>query len=141
MRISGEINKYFIKHVFFQEVEDEQGLDSDDDDDLSERLEGIDLDDADEVWKRLTPEERAEFQKMCATGNIQDLVPDFVPWWDSEESSPKIELVQDVTDLDPGKEIVKVEHPKSDVKTKFENKRPTVDRASIVPLKSLLGER
>jgi hypothetical protein len=107
---------------------------------LSERLEGIDLDDADEVWKRLSAEERAEFQKMCATGNIQELVPDFVPWWDSEKSSPKIKLVQDVTDLNSEKKDV-VKASKSDITPKFENKRPTVDRASIVPLKSLLGER
>lgn len=109
---------------------------------MSERLEGIDLDDADEVWKRLSAEERAEFQKMCASGNIQELVPDFVPWWDSEKSSPKIELVQDVTDLNSGKkDDEKAEASKSDITPKFENKRPTVDRASIVPLKSLLGER
>jgi len=51
--------------------EDEQSddnLDSDDDEELVDRLEGVNLDDADEVWKRLTPAERSEFQRMCTNG-------------------------------------------------------------------------
>jgi hypothetical protein len=58
----------------------EEGLDSDDDDDLAERLEGVDLDDADQVWSQLTADERAEFERMCSSGKIEDLVPEFVPW-------------------------------------------------------------
>jgi len=113
-------------HFSFQDAEDDD-LDSDDDDDLAERLEGVDLEDADQVWTRLTPEERAEFEKMCATGNIQNLVPEFVPWWDPRKN--EVKLVQDVAYHEGQKDSDEA------------NARPTFDVASIPPLKSLIGDK
>lgn len=99
---------------------------------MAERLEGVDLDDADEVWKKLTPEERSEFQRMCSTGNIESLVPAYVPWWDAPETT-KVELVKDITEAEP---VKTEEDDKSDVAS-----RPKVDRSSIASLKSLIGDR
>ncbi len=101
---------------------------------MAERLEGVDLDDADEVWKKLTPEERSEFERMCATGNIESLVPVYVPWWDMPEAG-KVELVKDITEPEPVKTEAEGEE-KSDIVDV-----PKVDRASIVSLKSLIGDR
>lgn len=50
-------------------------------DELSSRLGGVSLDDADAVWQRLTPSERAEFEKLLQTGGITELLPKFSPWW------------------------------------------------------------
>lgn len=109
--------------------EDEGGdddLDSDDDVDLADRLEGIDLDDADEVWKRLTPDERKEFENMCSSGTISELVPKYVPWW--EESQSPVNLIQEVT------------NDAQENKTEASN-QPKVDPNKIVPMKSLLGDK
>ena len=102
---------------------------------MAERLEGVDLDDADEVWKKLTPEERSEFERMCATGNIESLVPAYVPWWDVPDAT-KVELVKDITEVDPKKDPENAEDDKSDVVA-----RPKVDRSSIASLNSLIGDR
>jgi hypothetical protein len=116
--------------IIFQVDDDE--LDSDDDDDLAERLEGVDLDDADEVWKKLTPAEREEFEKMCSTGQIQDFVPKFVPWWDLDEEKPA--LVQEIEDPKPEVVDGAEKSTKSDA-------RPTFDLSTIASLKSLIGDK
>lgn len=58
-------------------------IDTDDDSipDLSERLQGIDLNDADNVWKCLTDEEKNEFEQLLSSGDIIEVIPEFVPWW------------------------------------------------------------
>ena len=116
--------------LLFQE-EDDDGLDSDDDDDLAERLADVDLDDADEVWKRLAPSERAEFEKMCSTGKIQDFVPKFVPWWDFDEEKPV--LVQEIDDQKP-------EDLGAD-KSGTADARPPFYLSTIASLKFLIGEK
>ena len=118
-----------FQHKNSQQDAEGDDLDSDDDDDLAERLEGVDLDDADQVWKRLTPEERLEFEKMCASGNIQNLVPEFVPWWDSRKN--EVKLVQEVADLE---QVSPSDLDKA-------NARPTFDLSSSPPLKSLNGDK
>ena len=63
--------------------EDEEDLlDSDDDDELSDRMAGVDLDDADAIWKLLTPGERKEFERLVDTGDISKMVPEYKPWWE-----------------------------------------------------------
>ncbi|CDI98460.1 zinc finger HIT domain containing protein 2 [Echinococcus multilocularis] len=53
--------------------------------DLSERLKAIDLTsediDTEEVWKLLSTEEKREFHRLLATGNIYAVVPAWSPWW------------------------------------------------------------
>merc|ERR1719242_1795248 len=68
---------------------EETELDSDDDEDLSSRLEGIDLEDTDKVWSLLTSEERRDFQKKIDSGDIYSLIPpstisseDEKYWWE-----------------------------------------------------------
>ena len=68
-------------------ADDDVELDSDDDDDLNQRLAEIDLDDADLVWQALTVEERNDFQKQVDTGEIYKLVPaeekvESILWWE-----------------------------------------------------------
>lgn len=71
--------------------QDEEEIDSDDEEDLSDRLAGIDLDqDPDEVWKRLTAEERADFERLVTTGEISKLLPKFKPWWEWEGAADKV---------------------------------------------------
>ncbi|XP_049813169.1 zinc finger HIT domain-containing protein 2 [Schistocerca nitens] len=62
-------------------TEEQDELDSDDERDLSERLEGVDLDDADSVWKCLTECERQEFEALVREGDITDVLPLWEPWW------------------------------------------------------------
>lgn len=58
--------------------------DSDDDDslpDLYDRLQNVDLNDADEVWKRLSEQEKLEFQAILNSGDVSQLIPEYEPWW------------------------------------------------------------
>merc|ERR1719242_451253 len=85
---------------------EETELDSDDDEDLSSRLEGIDLEDTDKVWSLLTSEERRDFQKKIESGDIYSLIP---PSLSSEEENEKYwwEInfpCKKVVDLDDEKE-------------------------------------
>ncbi|KAF2367627.1 Zinc finger HIT-type [Trinorchestia longiramus] len=67
--------------------EENEELDSDDDDDLEERLKGVDLDDSDEVWSRLTEDERRQFRQLVQTGDVTAVLPPFQPWWHPTEGS------------------------------------------------------
>ena len=80
------------------EDEDEAGgLDSDDEDDLADRLAGVDLEaDPEEVWRRMTSAERADFERAVATGEIAKLLPEFRPWWEEaveENGASKVEEI------------------------------------------------
>ncbi|XP_066975699.1 zinc finger HIT domain-containing protein 2 isoform X2 [Macrobrachium rosenbergii] len=71
-------------------------LDSDDDEDevdLAERMAGVDLSDSNTVWKLLSDEEREEFRELVNSGNFENLIPTFDPWWEQE-----VPLVQEVRD-------------------------------------------
>ncbi len=71
--------------------EEEEAVDSDDEDDLCDRLDGVDLDgDPDELWSRLTAEERADFERLVASGEIADMLPEFRPWWEWEGADSKV---------------------------------------------------
>ena len=69
-------------HPNLNEDEEDGLLDSDDDEELSERMADVDLDDADAIWRRLTPGERKEFGRLVDTGDISKMVPEFKPWWE-----------------------------------------------------------
>ena len=76
---------------------DDETLDSDDDEDLNERVANIDLDDPDSVWQVLTVEERNDFQRKVDSGEIYKLVPaneKLLPedehfWWEIHCQQPK----------------------------------------------------
>lgn len=76
--------------------EDNDELDSDDEEELSDRLKGVDLNDTDQVWSLLTPEERRDFQKKVESGEIYSLVPKdnelISLWW--EVFFPKKKIVE-----------------------------------------------
>lgn len=56
--------------------------DSDDEEeDLASRLENIDLNNAEEVWLSLTHAERAEFESLVASGEVDKILPVWIPWW------------------------------------------------------------
>lgn len=65
--------------------------------DIADRLKGIDINDADKVWSRLTIEEQQEFQKLIANGDIMKLMPDYKPWWCKTKNS-KIVVVNSPAD-------------------------------------------
>lgn len=77
-----------------EEHEDELGegehADDSDELDIAERLKDIDINDADEVWEHLTQEERNEFKKLVASGDIMKLLPDYKPWWLKQNNQSKI---------------------------------------------------
>ncbi|XP_073820050.1 zinc finger HIT domain-containing protein 2 isoform X2 [Musca autumnalis] len=73
--------------------EGEQGEFEDCDElDIAERLKDVDINDADEVWEHLTQEEKEEFKKLLANGDIMKLVPDFKPWWLKEKNFKIVEI-------------------------------------------------
>ncbi|XP_076222138.1 zinc finger HIT domain-containing protein 2 isoform X2 [Nomia melanderi] len=79
----------------YDEVTEGQ-LDSDDEEDISDldkRLENINLDNADEVWSALTDAERQEFEALVKNGEIETLLPQWIPWWTYHTEK---KLVQDM---------------------------------------------
>ncbi|XP_076294270.1 zinc finger HIT domain-containing protein 2 [Lasioglossum baleicum] len=75
-------------------------LDSDDEEDipdLERRLHDVNLDNADEVWTILTDSERQEFEALVKNGEIEKLLPQWVPWWTYHI---KKKLVQDMDEED-----------------------------------------
>lgn len=61
-------------------------LDSDDEEeDLASRLENIDLNNAEQVWSSLTATERAEFESLVASGEVDKILPVWTPWWNRPE--------------------------------------------------------
>ncbi|CAG7818321.1 unnamed protein product [Allacma fusca] len=60
--------------------EEDDGLDSDDDDPLEKRLGTLDLDNSEEVWNVLTPEEKAEFERMVRKTAAKGVEVVAEPW-------------------------------------------------------------
>lgn len=78
----------------------EEQLDSDDEEDipdLERRLNNINLDNADEVWSALTDDEKQEFEALVKNGDIEKLLPQWIPWWTYHT---KKKLVQDMDQKD-----------------------------------------
>lgn len=78
------------------EDELEEQLDSDDEEnipDLEQRLQNVNLDNADEVWSALTNDEKQQFEALIKNGEIEKLLPQWVPWWTYHV---KKELIQDI---------------------------------------------
>ncbi|XP_061386715.1 zinc finger HIT domain-containing protein 2 [Musca vetustissima] len=73
-----------------ESLQQRQGFEECDELDIAERLKDVDINDADEVWEHLTAEEKEEFKKLLATGDIMKLVPDFRPWWLKDAKNSKI---------------------------------------------------
>lgn len=103
--------------------------DSDDDEPLEKRLDGINLDDADQVWHHLTEEERNEFQKFVKSVKVQEVVPEWTPWWDQKPESPK--LVEEI-ETSPSA----LESPKNESRKKFHEFQPDI-LENIPPMSSL----
>ncbi|XP_078036410.1 zinc finger HIT domain-containing protein 2 [Augochlora pura] len=80
-----------------EEGDEELGLlDSDDEDnvpDLEKRLHNVNLDNPDEVWSALTNSEKQEFEALVKNGEIEKLLPHWVPWWTYHTQQ---KLVQDM---------------------------------------------
>ncbi|XP_076162753.1 zinc finger HIT domain-containing protein 2 [Ptiloglossa arizonensis] len=80
--------------------ESEELLDSDDEEnipDLEQRLHNVNLDNADEVWSALTITEKQEFEALLKNGDIEKLLPQWIPWWTHHI---KKKLVQDMDEQD-----------------------------------------
>ena len=86
-----------------------ENLDSDDEDDLNDRIANIDLDDADLVWQTLTAEERKDFQRKVENGEIYKLVPaneklgysEEQLWWEIHIHAKKVEELHSQVSLSP----------------------------------------
>ena len=106
-------------------------LDSDDEEDVSHRFDGIDLDDSNKVWEHLLESEKQEFQKMIQTGEIEKIVPKFIPWWDQNfnESNVLIENVENDSN------VLKTEVFMKNLKEVI----PKVDIGKILKISTLLG--
>jgi hypothetical protein len=85
---------------------DEETLDSDDEDDLVNRLDNVDLDDPDQVWAVLTPEERRDFEKKVVSGEIANILPPeekqpTLLWWDIYKPKRVVQDVNSTVELHP----------------------------------------
>ena len=109
-------------------------LDSDDEDDISDRLKGVDLDDTDKIWDNLVESEKLEFQKLVESGEIGKFIPKFVPWWNHnfDENSSLIQEVGNSTNIK-----LKTESFINNLQEKI----PKVDIESISELSKLLGNK
>lgn len=79
-----------------EDEDDEEEEDSDDEEEpeeLAERLEGLNLDNADEIWKKLTKDERREFEELLKSGDVTGIIPEYVPWWKFRKEEKKIEEI------------------------------------------------
>ncbi|XP_022207771.2 zinc finger HIT domain-containing protein 2 [Nilaparvata lugens] len=85
----------FDEDLLFGDEED----DGDDLVDLADRLKHVDLEDADTVWQCLTEEERNEFQEMLKSGNIDNIVPKFEPWWTVRDDKKVVDLDKEDEEL------------------------------------------
>jgi len=70
-------------------------LDSDDEEDLSERITNIDLENSEKLWEVLTPEERQDFKRKLNSGELCKLVPpeernEGSVWWELRLPQRKI---------------------------------------------------
>ena len=88
------------------ETEDNLDLDSDDDEDLSDRIANIDLEDSDQLWAVLTPQERKDFKDKLNSGELYKLVPpnernEQGVWWEICLPKRKIKEVshQDIAEV------------------------------------------
>ncbi len=79
---------------------DGSDLDSDDEDEISERMAGLDLENSDEVWAKLTADERREFLRLVENGEIEKMMPAYKPWWDRER--PKVQEVGQEAESEKG---------------------------------------
>lgn len=70
----------------YNENESMDSDDSSDSEELSKRLAGVDLDSPTEVWSRLTAKERQEFETLLESGKINEFIPDWEPWWLSQDT-------------------------------------------------------
>lgn len=57
----------------------------------------MNLDNADEVWSALTITEKQEFEALLKNGDIEKLLPQWIPWWTHHI---KKKLVQDMDEQD-----------------------------------------
>lgn len=89
-----------------EDVMDEEELDSDDGSeiDLHTRIKDLNLDDPNVLWNALTEDEKNEFEAMLSKGDIENIVPQWVPWWMYYKEK---KLVEDVKISDIETEILK----------------------------------
>ncbi|KAK7873009.1 hypothetical protein R5R35_000309 [Gryllus longicercus] len=75
--------------------DEEHSLDSDDEEDIAERLKSVSLDDADSVWEKLSQSEKQAFVDLVQNGCSESIVPLWEPWWSYRKSKQKIEIVEE----------------------------------------------
>lgn len=76
-----------------ESIEEEDSDDDEEPADMSERLAGVDLDQADAVWDRLTTDEKREFEELLKHGDVNSIIPDYVPWWKYWKEDRKVEEI------------------------------------------------
>ncbi|KAL5284871.1 ZNHIT2 family protein [Megaselia abdita] len=106
------LNRVNNEDFLYDGEDDIEDIDSDDDvdEDISVRLQGIDINDSEELWKQLTEEERQVFQNLVNNGDILNLIPEFIPWWEqkkkiievgkSESTEQLPEILKTIPDFD-----------------------------------------
>ncbi|XP_076063578.1 zinc finger HIT domain-containing protein 2 isoform X2 [Oratosquilla oratoria] len=81
-----------LQRVENKETNEEEPLDSDDDEDeedLAVRMKDINLDDCEAVWAKLSDQEKLEFQSFIKAGKLNEIVPEWTPWWLEKQSLVK----------------------------------------------------
>ncbi|XP_018300825.1 zinc finger HIT domain-containing protein 2 [Mycetomoellerius zeteki] len=78
-------------------------LDSDDEQellDLETRLKNVNLEDPNELWSVLSEAERQEFEALIKNGEVEKLLPKWVPWWTCRVEKKLIQLIEeDIKDV------------------------------------------
>ena len=79
--------------VIEDEIIDEEDLDSDDgsDMDLHTRIKDLNLDDPNVLWNALTEDERNEFEAILSKGDVENIIPQWDPWWMYKKEKKLIE--------------------------------------------------
>ncbi|XP_012537213.1 zinc finger HIT domain-containing protein 2 [Monomorium pharaonis] len=73
-------------------------LDSDDEQevlDLESRLQNINLEDPNQLWSVLSEAERQEFEALIKNGEVEKLLPKWVPWWTNQVERKLIQPVEE----------------------------------------------
>lgn len=79
-----------------QEIQNEV-LDSDDEQNIADRLNSANRDDPDKFWDKLVESETVEFETLVESGEISKYVPQLLPLWSYKTNRPI--LIEELDEL------------------------------------------
>lgn len=123
--VSSEEKQKMLEMLDRLEKEEAQNSDSNSDEgeELSERLSGLNLDtDSELIWNRLTAKEQAQFNQMMKDGHLGNLVEVWTPWWDVKKVK-----IRDVDSEKPDDKTPDVLNKIPDISKLLTKSKPSAD--------------